>query len=586
MATEEIRLQGAPLSKGIAIGVPFFLPSVLEELVPEFSIPLSAIDDEIARYRRALFSSRKDLEHLQNHLTTEGSSEAVGIIDTHIQMLDDPMMTTHMEEKIRQMNRNTEAVFHSVIHDYKKRFTKHNNPVFQERLTDVMDLSKRILNHLNPTKRSSMEEIPLNSILIAHEMVPSDTAAAQATRVMAIITQIGGNTSHAALIARAKGIPFVASIDVKYFQNHEGQCVIVDGRSGDIIINPSSETLSKYRKLKSRLQAKETLLQKRSSVVAETIDGHQVHVMANVGNFQDLDSLHLYGAGGIGLVRTEYFFLQNSNFLLSEKEQYEAYLKCLEKAKDTPVIIRIFDFGGDKFPDLFFSSEKEVNPFLGCRGIRFLLKNQEILKIQLRAILKAARHGDIRILLPLIADVSEVILLKKILQDVVLELELQGEEFQRKVPVGCMVEVPSAVLISDILAKEVDFFSIGTNDLMQYTLAVDRSSPAVDYLHFPIHPSLVRMIKMLVVEAKYQNKPLSICGELAANPLFVPLILGLGVRYFSCPPRYISAVKQVVRKCYLVETYHTAQEILTLSTAEEIQSLLMQKYGRILPQEI
>ncbi len=582
---EEIRLQGAPLSKGIAIGVPFFLHApIIEENIPEFSIAVSEIDNEIDRYRRALFSSRKDLEELQNNLVKEGSSEAVGIIDTHIQMLDDPMMTVHMEERIRQTHQNTEAVFHSVIRDYQKRFSKHTDAVFQERLTDVMDLSKRILNHLNHVKKTPIQDIPPNSIVFAKEIVPSDTAAAQASRVMAIVTQIGGGTSHAALIARAKGIPFVASIDVKLIQDIKGKCIIVDGVSGDVIINPTPETLAKYRKLKSRLQAKEKLLQKNSNFCAKTIDGYSVQVMANVGSMHDLDLLDKHKASGIGLVRTEYFFLQDSHFLLSEKEQCASYEKCIEKAAGLPVIIRVFDFGGDKFPDLFFSKEKEANPFLGCRGIRFLLKNKEILKIQLRAILRASVKGDVRILLPLVADITEIREIKKVLGEVTKELSLQNEPY-KLVPMGCMVEVPSAAMMADILAKEVDFFSIGTNDLMQYTLAIDRSNPSIEYLHSPIHPSLLRMIKMLIVEAKFQNKPVSICGEIASNPLFVPLLLGLGIRCFSCPPRYISVVKQMIRKCYVIEAYQAAQDALAFGTSEEIYGFLKEKYARIVPDE-
>ena len=581
----EIHLQGISLSKGIALGIPYFLPVIQEDDVPEFSIAKGDIDNEIARYRNALLFSRKDLETLQDHLILEGSSEAVTIIDTHIQMLEDPIITSQVEEKIRESNQNTESVFTSIITEYKRRFSKNTDPIFRQRFADVTDVTQRVLGHLIPERKTNMVHIPENSIIFSQEISPSDTAAAQVDYVMGIVTEVGGSTSHAALIAKAKGIPFVTGIEISKIQEYQNCFIIVDGFKGKLIINPRPETLAEYKKIIKKLITQEKRLEKESKLCAKTIDGEKVHVLANVGSAADLDMLMKYGAGGIGLVRTEYFLLQNRNFLLSEKLQYSMYKRCIEKAAGLPVVIRIFDLGGDKFPDLVYYKEKEVNPFLGCRGIRFLLKNQEILKIQFRAILRAAVHGDVQILLPLISDVREVLETKKILENVKKEMIAEEVEIREDIPIGCMMEVPSAVLTCDILAKECDFFSIGTNDLVQYTLAVDRANPAVHNLHDPFHPSMLRMIQMLVHESKVHNKKLSVCGEVAYKPLFIPLLLGLGILHFSCPPRYISLVKKIVRKCSLQETSQDAKEALQLSTSQQIYEFIRKKYGKVFPEE-
>jgi phosphoenolpyruvate-protein phosphotransferase (PTS system enzyme I) len=567
---EEIHLQGSPVSDGIAIGFPYFISSHEEDL-PEFPITAREVEEEIERYRRALFSSREDLERLQHDLAEEGSSEAVSIIGTHIQMLDDPLITTHMEEKVRQMRKNVETVFQSVITDYKKRFSKTTDSFFQQRLADVKDLSKRILGHLRPGQQSYLDDIPPNSILFIRELIPSDTASIQATRVSAVVTQTGGGTSHAALIARAKGIPFVASVDVQALQKAKGKCVIVDGMSGDVIVNPSSSTLEKYQKLQSRLKKQYRALEDETHFVAETADGYPVQIFANVNNLSDVDLLHQHGAAGIGLFRSEYFFLQDGSLFASEEQQYGLYLQLIEKAAGLPVVIRVLDLGGDKLPR---ESQPGQNPVLGCRGIRFLIKHHEIFRIQLRALLRAAVHGDVSILLPLISDVGEVIETKRLMEEVKQELRQENLPFKDRIPLGCMLEVPSAILMTDRLAEECDFFDIGTNDLIQFTLGVDRQNPETSDFYFPAHPSVIRMVRLSVLEAKRSEKPITICGEIASNPLFTPLLLGLGVDRFSCAPRFIPVIKKVIRQCNLVETYDLAQRILQMKTSAQITQLL------------
>ncbi len=578
---EEIVIRGFPVSDGIAIGTPFFLIPTQKEF-PEFSITLREVDDEIQRYRGALFSSREDLQQLRQNLAEEVSDDAATIIESHIQMLDDPLMTDHMEDKIRMTLQNSESVFQSVITDYERRFSKNTDTFFQERLTDVMDLAGRVLGHLCPSKGDSLLNVPFNSVVFAKELVPSYTASAESSRVSAFVTQSGGGSSHAALIARAKGIPYVASVDVASLQNISSRQVIVDGQSGEVIFNPTPKTLEKYKQRKTCLKTSHQILQKETKYDSETIDGCSVQIFANIGHVGDLENLSQFGPDGIGLFRTEYLFFQHRHLISSEEDQYDAYVKLIQMADGMPIVIRVFDVGGDKNPELFADEEKEPNPVLGCRGIRFLLRHLEIFKIQLRAILRAAVYGDVRILLPLISDIGELEESKALIAEISQALTAQGIAFKSSVPLGCMIEVPSAVLICDALAKNSDFLSIGTNDLVQYTLGIDRSNSAMGDSCYPAHPSVLRMIKMVLTEARRHGKTVTICGEIASNPLFVPLLLGFGVDRLSCSPRYIPIIKRTIRRTNILHASELAEHILRLNSTAEVSQVLLEAYNNSL----
>ena len=570
----EFRLQGNPVSEGVAIGYLFFLPALSEEFIPEFSIEESFLAAEVSRYYEAVEKSKEDLLLLKGNLEKEGSQEALEIIETHVQMLRDPLITMDVEQKIKSSQRNAESVFSSVIRDYEKKFSKITDPFFQQRIVDVLDLSKRILEHLAGKSRVNFSEIPRNSIVFAKELVPSHTAAIQASRVSAFVTQQGGGCSHAALIARSKGIPYISSIDVQVLQDAGSSRVIVDGESGEIIFYPILETLRKYQELKIRFNTTYKLLQQEVFPCTETMDGYVVHVYANVGSLADLEEFQICKPEGIGLFRTEYLFLDKNIVFLSEEEQIDAYAKVFSKAEGFPIVVRVFDVGGDKNPDMFLEYEKETNPILGCRGIRFLLRHPILFRTQLRALMKAFKQTELKILLPLVSDIGEVIQSKKIIQEVEEELKKQGEVGDLKIVIGCMIEVPSAAFLCDVILREVDFLSIGTNDLVQYTLGMDRSNPAVRDFFYPAHPSILRMIKMIVEEAKRQNKPVTICGEMASNPVFIPLLLGLGLTDFSCSFRHIPLVKRAVRQCLLLRAVELAEKILQLSSHAEIAQAL------------
>ncbi len=569
---QEIHLKGAPVSEGIAIGSLVFLTYSEEKEIPEFPISRAQVDGEIARYREAISSSREDLVKLQLDLDGEGAREVASIIGTHIEMLDDPLMTTHVEGKIREMLKNTEAVFHTVIHDYEKRFNETTDSFFRQRLSDVKDLSQRVLSNLCDSHRASFENIPPNSVVFAQELAPS--APLQTSNISAFVTQGGGGNSHAALIARAMGIPYVSSIDMQVLESAKGKQVIVDGLTGDIFINPSRLTLEKYEKLKLRLMKQYHQLDKDRDLVAETFDGYPIYLFANVSTANDIDFIHQQGIQGVGLFRSEYLFMQDTSLFFDEERQYLIYRQMFKKAKEMPFTFRVIDLGGDKGSQAFQEISKESNPVLGCRGIRFLLRRRDVFKTQLRAIYRAAVGHSVRILLPLISDAHEFREVKRFTEEIKRELQRGECIFNPDLPLGCMLEVPSAILVCDTLAEESDFLALGTNDLIQYSLGIDRSNPGMSDFYYPTHPGIIRMIKMTALEAKRFQKTLTVCGEMASNPLFTALLIGLGVQNFSCAPRFIPVIKRTVRHLSFINACAIAEHVLTLKTSSEVANYL------------
>ncbi|MCP5506103.1 MAG: phosphoenolpyruvate--protein phosphotransferase [Chlamydiales bacterium] len=574
----EIILKGASISGGIAIGTLYYVEGLQEEIVPELSIPSTEVEKEIGRYRRAITSSREDLHDLQRFLAKEGSQEAVSIIDTHIQMLDDPFMTTFMEKNIRQRMKNTETVFRSVMSDYEKEFSKVKDTFFKQRLLDVKDLSQRILRNLHPKKSLESEKIPENSIIFTKELIPSSSAQASKWQVRGFITEIGGTTSHAALIARSKGIPYVANISTDVLYPLKGSTVIIDGKTGDVVVNPNEATLQRYRDLLDQKMPVKEELYSLSEVGTETLDKVQIDVFANIENLSDLDLLASHHAGGIGLFRSEFLFFGKELHTFSEEDQFILYQQVMAKAKGMPVVFRTFDVGGDKGNVNHY--EPEPNPALGCRGIRFLLKNRDIFAQQLRALLRVSLDGDLRILLPMISDIEELYIAKEMIQEAALQLRSEGHEIADEIPLGCMIEVPSAAFMAHAIARECDFLSIGTNDLIQYTLAADRATEETNSYYSPTHPSILRLILHVVQEAARFDTPVSLCGEIASDLKYLPLLLGLGVRKFSCASRFIPEVKRLIATLSIEELREFTDTALDFDSAREVEEFL---YGDDFP---
>lgn len=578
--TEEVILRGLPISKGIGIGAPVFFFNGDDE-VPEIPICKKDIEQEVQRYRQALCLSRQDVEGLQKMSLNEGPPEIVAILGTHLEMLQDPLITTVVEEKIRELQRNTESVVHRLIEEYKLKFNTIQDRYFQERIRDLIDVSRRILGHLRPLNRIKWSDMPHHSIILAHELVPSETIEASGGHVSGFVTSAGGITSHAAIIARAKGIPYVANVDIKMLRRIEMQGIIVDGSQGLVIMNPSRATLKKYQELKKGHLETYRLISHSSHLRGETIDGYEVRILANLENPKEVDSIVKSGAAGVGLFRSEYLFLSKKMFP-SEEEQFQIYRRMAKGLKGRPLVIRVFDIGGDKMVDVlpntpdswyFQAIGSEPNPALGCRAIRFLLRYPEILHRQLRAILRASVFGEIQVLVPMVSDISELRLVRQKLSQLREDLESSGIP-TAPVAVGSMIEVPSSAIICDALVQESDFISIGTNDLVQYVLAADRSNPAVSDLYFSTHPSILRLIHMIVSSANRFHKPAIVCGESAADPMMVPVLLGLGIREFSVAARHIPLVKHTIRKWRILEACRLAEEALEFTVAQDLRQFL------------
>lgn len=581
-AQGEAILKGTPICRGIAIGKLFFL-GVIDDDIPHFSIAPDDVEEEVKRFRLALKRAREDIKRLRLQLKRESVYEGADILEAHLLIMRDPLLSSDVEDKIRTSCINAESIFFKIIKDCRDKFTSLADPYFRERSKDIEDISWRIMSYLCEKKQMNFSDIPTDSIVFAYELTPSVVASANNGKVAALVTEAGGATAHAAIVARAKGIPYVSSISFDHVKEAQNEWVIVDGRTGLVILNPDEHTIEKYQRIREKLVAQAEALDKIGSLSAETYDGFQVGLLANIDMDNELDMLHEYGGKGVGLYRSEFVFHSFQRFP-NEDEQYQIYYKVVKKMKGLPIVIRTFDVGGDKYiTDQ--PIEHEGNPFLGCRAIRFLLKEREIFKAQVRAILRAACFGKVSIMFPMVSGLTELKEAKLIVEEVKKDLLQEGIPFGKDVRIGCMIEVPSAAIISDLLAAECDFLSIGTNDLVQYSLAVDRANHAMSCFYTPTHPGIIRLIKMIVAAANKNGIPVTVCGEVAADPRFTPLLLGLGVHELSVASLYLPVIKNAIRNTSIVRANLLAEEALKLTTAQEIQDLLDREYQSMMPED-
>lgn len=573
--SKEIRLRGTPICWGVAIGVPYIYRPI-QEALPNFTVRTDQVEGEIERYRGAIRESEKELKKLKGKLEEEGASEGAAILDSHLEMMKDPSLTAEVEEEIRSTKRNTEQVFQKAITEYTNKFERIEDPFFKERVGDLHDVAHRILKRLHSTRNHSLLDVPKHAIIFAEQLTPSEAAEAQSPRIGAFVTRTGGETAHAAIIAKAKGIPYVSRIDYDQVERHIDKPLIVDGRTGEVILNPSPETLEHYQLLKKELDGQDAEFKQLGLYAAETVDGYQVSLSANAEMAHEVELIEQYGGDGIGLFRSEYICLSKDEFP-TEEDQYQQYKHVVETLKDRACVIRTFDIGGDKFRHLTGVKDEE-NPFLGCRAIRFMLKENETFCAQLRAILRASAHGDVRILFPMISGLPELLEAKQYLEQAKEELRVKNIPFDEGIRIGCMIEVPSAAITADILAKECDFFSIGTNDLVQYSVAVDRDNHGLSYLYTPAHPAILRLIRTVVREGARQGIKVSICGEMAADPHYTALLLGLGVQELSVSARYLPLIKNAIRSTSVTKATRLATHVLDLRTPEEVLETLANYY--------
>lgn len=562
--SKEIILKGISISPGYAVGTLFFL-SRDEEKVFEFNISPSDTKRETERYLEALQRTRQDIKRLQMQLKAEGVEDGVQILDSQLLILQDPFLTKEIELKIQSSHKNADFVLQQAIQGFQERFDTIKDPFFAERFRDLSDLFKRIFSHLRNSEYFSLADVPMNSIICAEDLTASDVAEARAYQVAAFVTDHGGSTSHAAIVAKAKGIPYVTNLNLNRLQGEIEGLVIVDGVKGEVILNPDLATLQKYEGLKETMLRQSEKLNKVTNWPAQTIDGYTVRLLANVDSLHEAELVKQFGGEGIGLFRSEYLFLQRSE-IPSEEEQLVAYEELIKKMNGLPVVIRTFDFGGDK---TLQSALPKKNLFLGCRAKNLLFKEQESFKNQLRAIWRASLHGSVSVLFPMVSTLKELREAKRLLEETRVELGLQ-----HFIKIGCMIEVPSACVIVDHLVQECDFLSIGTNDLVQYSLAVDRNDHQFTEFYEGIEPGIVRLIKMITHVANRYQVPVTVCGEIANDPRFTMLLIGLGVQKLSVAPRFIPIIKNVIRQASIVEAVQIAEKALNMPTAESILELL------------
>lgn len=572
----ELILKGLPISEGITIGKPYlFLKD--ENPIPDFDISKEDVQSEIIRYREAIIRSENDLKKLQSSLKDDDSYEILDILGSHLEILQDPFITSEIEKRICSECRNSESIFQDSIIKFKAKFKNIDDSFFQERVRDIIDVSRRILHHLRNENSLSAKKIPVQSIVISSELVPSDIAEISVGQVSGFVTQRGGATSHSAIIARAKEIPYVAGIDISCFKEENIETIIVDGSKGKVIANPTKERLDYYQKL---IQDKRGFYQnlKESSVrKTETKDGFSINLFGNIDSIDEVDLVLKHNAAGVGLFRSEYLFLANNSFP-TEDVQFKIYKKLVEKLSSLPLVVRIFDVGGDKsiknHDEILKEWKNELNPVLGCRAIRFLMKNPKYLKTQLRAILRASELSKIGILVPMVSDISELFFVKEAIDSVKAEILNEGVHFKENISLGCMIEVPSSAIMSDEIAKHADFLSIGTNDLIQYVLAADRTNPQVSDIYSLLHPSILRLIVGVVKSAQKYNKPLILCGEAAADPKLIPILIGLGIKEFSVSAQHVPIINYTIQNICLSNAVKLAKKALELTSFKSLKELV------------
>lgn len=563
---KEIRLSGYVISSGIAIGKPFFLKT-FQRNFQGVNVPPSKLEDEIKRFYSAVSKVGQDLQNMRKQLELEGVSEGVEILEAQIQLLHDPLIITEVEKQVRNLHKAPEFILQQLIEKYQKKFEAFENAFFTERFEDIHDISRRILRYLNQETKSSLHDLSSESILFAKDLSPAETAEASQKKVRAIISEKGSDTAHASILARAKEIPYMTNISLSMILNHPESLMIVDGKKGELIINPKQETLAHYEKLSSDLAVFRHRLRQGDAHDIETYDGYKMKLLANIETRDEIAKIHEFGGKGVGLYRSENI-LVGRHEIPSEDEQFEIYRELVESMQGLPITIRTFDVGRDK-AGIDISYGQEGLAFLGFRGVGKFQRESDIFMAQMRAILRASVFGSVKILFPMVSSLSEFIQAKQMTLEAAQQVKIAPQ-----VKLGCMIEVPSAAIISDLLAKEADFLAIGTNDLTQYTLAVDRCDHTLSHLYQPTHPCVLRLIKHVVQEANRHHVPVSICGEMAANPKFIPLLLGLGVHEISVTSRYIPLIKHTIRLSNILFCYELTEKALALTSASEILSLL------------
>jgi phosphotransferase system enzyme I (PtsI) len=583
-ALKEIRFEGAGVSPGIACGQVHVVRDELDEVV-HYRIAPSQVADEISRFETALIQTRMQILEMQQRIAESIGAKDAAIFDAHLLVVEDRTLIDEVLRKLETDLCNVEWIFQEVATRYAETLNKIDDPYLRERALDIQDVTKRVIRNLQGKAPKTFLALTEPHILVAHNLTPSDTASMNRAKVLGIATDMGSRTSHAAILARSLSIPAVVGLHNITAKLETGQHVLLDGNDGCLIVDPTPEALAHYAEIESRRAKVTAKLKELRETTSTTRDGHHIVLSANIELPEDVDAVAANGAEGIGLYRTEFLYL-NRTTLPTEDEQYETYRKVAERVRPNPLIIRTFDLGGDKLAPGTVDIGDELNPFLGWRAIRFCLENVEIFKTQLRAILRASAVGNIKIMFPMISGLDELRRAIAILGECKEELRSAKIDAAEKVEVGAMVEIPSAAICASVLASEVDFFSIGTNDLIQYTLAVDRVNEKIAHLYEPTHPAVLRLLKMIADAGHAHNIWVGVCGEMAGDIALVPLLLGLGMDELSTAAILVPRVKRAVQSLAIPECRELVEETFKLNTASEILARCLEladkRYGDLL----
>ncbi|MFW5695006.1 MAG: phosphoenolpyruvate--protein phosphotransferase [Alkalispirochaeta sp.] len=562
-----VQLRGIAASPGIAIGNVLIYSENVPH-VPQYPIDRGHLQQEKDRLSEAVERASNDIEDIKKNPSQKLEKDEHQLLESHQLMLKDPSFFETVHARLEEELLNIEWVLYETVQELMDKLSQSGDAYLKERTSDLHDVSKRVLNHLLQRDQVSLAELKEEVVLVTHDLMPSDAVAMNKRMIRAIAMDAGGKTSHTAIIARSFEIPAVLGLSRITRALSGGEQIIVDGNQGVVIIDPDPETLERYNRLQGEWHEHEVELMRLNDLPAETKDGKLIWLKGNIEISEEVDGVVSHGADGIGLFRSEFLFLRPDG-LPSEDEQTQAYRRVLESMGRRPVTIRTLDVGGDKISPGINSGD-EKNPILGWRAIRVCLSEQAVFRTQLRAMLRASVYGQMRIMFPMISGMPELNQALEILEDVRAELRHEGQPFDEQIPVGIMVEVPSAALISDTLARKVDFFSIGTNDLIQYTIAVDRGNERTAYLYQPFHPGVLRLIKMVIDNAHQEGLSVAMCGEMAGDPLATVVLLGLGLDEFSMGAVGIPEVKRIIRSVSLSDAEELAGNIMELRTAEEI----------------
>ena len=560
-------LKGIAASNGIAIAKAYRL------VEPDLSFEKKSVDNaeqEVSRFQNAISTSKSELEAIRDKARVDLGEDKAQIFEAHLLVLSDPELLTPIEDKVKSENVNAESALKETADMFVSMFESMDNEYMKERAADIRDVTKRVLSHLLGVQIANPSMVTEEVIVIAEDLTPSDTAQLNREFVKGFTTDIGGRTSHSAIMARSMEIPAVVGTKSITSSVENGDMIIVDGLNGEVHINPTPEVIEEYKKEHARYEEQKAEWAKLVNEPTVSKDGEHVELAANIGTPKDLEGVKNHGGEGVGLYRTEFLYMGRDE-LPSEDEQYEAYKAVLEGMEGKPVVVRTLDIGGDKeLP--YLNLPKEMNPFLGYRAIRLCLDEQDIFRTQLRALLKASPFGNLKIMFPMISNLQEFREAKAILEEEKKALLENGTTVADHIEVGIMVEIPSTAVMADVFAKEVDFFSIGTNDLIQYTMAADRMNERVSYLYQPYNPAILRLVKMVIDAAHKEGKWAGMCGEMAGDEIAVPILLGLGLDEFSMSATSILKARSQIRQLNRAEMKELAEQALQLDTNDAVIS--------------